>query len=251
MSAPASLITAGSLVPPRKRLAGGWIYDGYPATPVREIGAAELAEAARRDPPAHSVGARHGDRSASARRWTAYARASEIDAASRHADRTGARVRPTLTSRRPHCSPATSTSRTTRASTSAARSSPATAGSRSDRARTCRTIRCSSPMRARGPLVLGADVTIGHNVRMGAATIGDHALIGMGSQVGRRRRRRGGRMHRRARGSRAGLGDQGRMDLGRAAGVRVSRRSSREERETFAAGGEDLRALRRRLSRSR
>jgi carbonic anhydrase/acetyltransferase-like protein (isoleucine patch superfamily) len=37
---------------------------------------------------------------------------------------------------------------------------------------------------ARGPLVLGADVTIGHNVRLGAATIGDHALIGMGSQVG-------------------------------------------------------------------
>ena len=37
---------------------------------------------------------------------------------------------------------------------------------------------------SRGPLVLGADVTIGHNVRLGAATIGDHALIGMGSQVG-------------------------------------------------------------------
>ena len=37
---------------------------------------------------------------------------------------------------------------------------------------------------ARGPLVLGADVTIGHNVRMGAATVEDHALIGMGSQVG-------------------------------------------------------------------
>src|SRR4029450_7782723 len=31
-------VTAGSLVPPRKRLAGGWIYDGYPVTPVREIG---------------------------------------------------------------------------------------------------------------------------------------------------------------------------------------------------------------------
>jgi carbonic anhydrase/acetyltransferase-like protein (isoleucine patch superfamily) len=36
----------------------------------------------------------------------------------------------------------------------------------------------------RGPLLVGADVTIGHNVRLGAATIGDHALIGMGSQVG-------------------------------------------------------------------
>src|SRR6185295_18497574 len=39
---------------------------------------------------------------------------------------------------------------------------------------------------ARGPLILGADVTIGHNVRMGSATIADHALIGMGSQVGAR-----------------------------------------------------------------
>jgi carbonic anhydrase/acetyltransferase-like protein (isoleucine patch superfamily) len=37
---------------------------------------------------------------------------------------------------------------------------------------------------ARGPLVIGADVTVGHNVRMGAAIVGDHALIGMGSQVG-------------------------------------------------------------------
>ena len=37
---------------------------------------------------------------------------------------------------------------------------------------------------ARGPLVLGAGVTIGHNVRMGAATIHDDALVGMGAQVG-------------------------------------------------------------------
>jgi carbonic anhydrase/acetyltransferase-like protein (isoleucine patch superfamily) len=37
---------------------------------------------------------------------------------------------------------------------------------------------------SRGPILVGADVTIGHNVRLGAATIGDHALIGMGSQVG-------------------------------------------------------------------
>jgi carbonic anhydrase/acetyltransferase-like protein (isoleucine patch superfamily) len=41
-----ALITAGSLVPPRKRLAGGWVYEGNPATPVREIDAVELAAAA-------------------------------------------------------------------------------------------------------------------------------------------------------------------------------------------------------------
>ena len=38
--------------------------------------------------------------------------------------------------------------------------------------------------RARGDLVLGNGVTIGHNVEMGSGTIGDDALIGMGSRVG-------------------------------------------------------------------
>jgi carbonic anhydrase/acetyltransferase-like protein (isoleucine patch superfamily) len=38
--------------------------------------------------------------------------------------------------------------------------------------------------RARGDLVLGSGVTIGHNVLLGSATIGDDALIGMGSRVG-------------------------------------------------------------------
>ena len=38
--------------------------------------------------------------------------------------------------------------------------------------------------RARGDLVLGAGVTIGHNVELGSGTIGDDALIGMGSRVG-------------------------------------------------------------------
>ncbi len=66
MSGAGALITAGSLVPPRKRLAGGWIYEGNPATPVREIGAEELAAAAARS-GAECVGAGHGDRPAAAR----------------------------------------------------------------------------------------------------------------------------------------------------------------------------------------
>ena len=37
---------------------------------------------------------------------------------------------------------------------------------------------------ARGDLVLGDGVTIGHNVEMGSGEIGDDALIGMGSRVG-------------------------------------------------------------------
>jgi carbonic anhydrase/acetyltransferase-like protein (isoleucine patch superfamily) len=35
--------------------AGGWIYDGYPATPVREIGAAELGGSGGRGAPADPV----------------------------------------------------------------------------------------------------------------------------------------------------------------------------------------------------
>ena len=40
--------------------------------------------------------------------------------------------------------------------------------------------------RRRGELVLGAGVTVGHNVVLGSATIADDALIGMGSRVGDR-----------------------------------------------------------------
>lgn len=37
--------------------------------------------------------------------------------------------------------------------------------------------------RARGDLVIGTGVTVGHNARIGAAIIGDEALIGMGSEL--------------------------------------------------------------------
>jgi carbonic anhydrase/acetyltransferase-like protein (isoleucine patch superfamily) len=38
--------------------------------------------------------------------------------------------------------------------------------------------------RRRGELVLGSGVTLGHNVQMGSGSVGDDALIGMGSRVG-------------------------------------------------------------------
>jgi carbonic anhydrase/acetyltransferase-like protein (isoleucine patch superfamily) len=37
---------------------------------------------------------------------------------------------------------------------------------------------------SRGDIVVGAGVTVGHNVQLGSATIGDDALIGMASRVG-------------------------------------------------------------------
>jgi carbonic anhydrase/acetyltransferase-like protein (isoleucine patch superfamily) len=137
-----SLITAGSLVPPRKRLPGGWIYSGYPVTPLREIGAAELAEAA----------AAIRQRTTSALVTSSELPPLTMDAYSREIDLGAAAGAPAAarrnrTSRRMRWSRARSTSRTTRACISRAQSSRATAGSRSDRAPTCRTIRCSSPMR--------------------------------------------------------------------------------------------------------
>ncbi len=38
--------------------------------------------------------------------------------------------------------------------------------------------------RARGDIVIGAGVTIGHNAQLGSAAIGDDALVGMGSRLG-------------------------------------------------------------------
>ena len=173
---PGSLVTAGSLVPPRKKLAGGWIYDGYPVTPVREIGAAELAEAA--------AAIRHRTPSALVTldelpplTMDAYAR--ENDAGTRNGHR----------SPRSYVAPnalvAGEVDIADDASVYFACALVAGDGKISIGRRT--NVQDNSLLvtnAARGPLILGADVTIGHNVRMGSATIGDHALIGMGSQVG-------------------------------------------------------------------
>jgi carbonic anhydrase/acetyltransferase-like protein (isoleucine patch superfamily) len=176
---PGSLITAGSLVPPRKRLAGGWIYDGYPVTPIREIGAAELAEAA--------AAVRHRTRSALVTldelpplTMDAYASAREIDSGSA---RDGYRSAKSYVA--PNALVAGEVDIADDASVYFACAIVAGDGRISIGPRT--NVQDNSLLvtnAARGPLILGADVTIGHNVRMGAATIGDHALIGMGSQVG-------------------------------------------------------------------
>src|SRR5262249_5092549 len=51
-----AVIAADSIVPPGKKLAGGWLYSGIPAQKVREISSAEAAGIARSmragDPPA-------------------------------------------------------------------------------------------------------------------------------------------------------------------------------------------------------
>ena len=177
-----ALITAGSLVPPRKRLAGGWIHEGYPATPVREIGAEELAAAAlairRRTPsalvtatdlPPLDVGA--------------YGAADRIDPAA------GDTARRRYGNARAFMAPTAVVAGDVTIHDDAsiyfgcaiiAGDGRIAIGPRTNVQENSLLVTDGT----RGPLVLGADVTIGHNVRLGAAMIGDHALIGMGSQVG-------------------------------------------------------------------
>jgi carbonic anhydrase/acetyltransferase-like protein (isoleucine patch superfamily) len=178
-----ALITAGSLVPPRKRLPGGWIYDGSPATPVREIGSEELAATAlaiRQRIPSTLVTATD----LPPLDMAAYAPARDVDAASRPAGRrqvsADAYVAPTALL-------AGDVAVAVDASVYFSCALVAGDGRIAIGPRT--NVQDNSLLvtnAARGPLVLGADVTIGHNVRMGAATIGDHALIGMGSELGDR-----------------------------------------------------------------
>ena len=177
-----SLITAGSLVPPRKRLPGGWIYSGYPVTPVREIGAIELAEAAD--------AVRH-------RAPSALVTLDELPpldmapyASERELDKSPAAARPVAhRSAKSYVAPNALVAGTVDIADDAsvyfgcavvAGDGHISIGPRTN-------VQDNSLLvtdAARGPLILGADVTIGHNVRMGSASIGDHALIGMGSQVG-------------------------------------------------------------------
>jgi gamma-carbonic anhydrase len=177
-----ALITAGSLVPPRKRLAGGWIYDGFPATPVREIGRDELARTAaavRGRVPSALVTASD----LPPLDMELYAHGDDADAASRAVHRRTQRVGDAYVA--PTALLAGDVTIDEDASVYFGCALVAGDGTITIGART--NVQDNSLLvtdAARGPLVLGAGVTIGHNVRMGAATIGDHALIGMGSQVG-------------------------------------------------------------------
>ena len=177
-----AVITAGSLVPPRKRLAGGWVYEGNPATPVREIGAEDLAAAAyairhrgksalvtASDLPPLDTGGlvptggdertKHGAHSQLPRVGLAYVAPTAV--------LVGDVVVADDASVYFGCAVVAGDGRIE-------------IGPRTNVQDNSLLVTDST----RGPLVIGAEVTIGHNVRLGAAIIGDHALIGMGSQVG-------------------------------------------------------------------
>ena len=152
------LIEACATVFPRKVLESGWIYAGSPAKPVRELAPGELAE-----------------------------RRAAIRA------RDGSAVRPAL----PDGPPpplgedvfVANTARWSGRVSFAAGSSlffscVADAGSGSIAVGENTNVQDNTIIRAgTGEALIGRDVTIGHNVQIGAARIGSRTLIGMGAHI--------------------------------------------------------------------
>ena len=175
-------IAADSVVPPRKQLAGGFLYAGHPATPVRAIGRDELAAWARalrngaavpelasahlppwsgveRDRPRQSGDTQHPLDRFAPRVVDAFVAPTAIVAGdvAIGADSGvffGSAVR--------------------------AGDGRIVIGPRTNIQDNC----IVATDRRRGDLVLGTGVTIGHAVVLGSGSIGDDALIGMGSRIG-------------------------------------------------------------------
>jgi gamma-carbonic anhydrase len=169
---PYALIAPGALVSPRKQLAGGWIYEGNPATPTREIPRDALAEvaAAIRAGTHHTLATAddlppldnasfvaHGG--ATPRVGRCYvAPTSVLLGDVELADDAGVYFACALV-----------------------------AGGARIRIGERTNVQDNTLMvtdAQRGDIVVGRDVTFGHNVRVGAGTFHDRALIGMASNVG-------------------------------------------------------------------
>jgi len=176
------VLAAGALVPPGKRLEGGWLYAGSPARPVRAVSADErraMAEAVfetGRHPevtaaddalpaldnapylpggagegPLHPLGGRSPEIDVSAYVAPSAIVAGDVAVA---------------------------------AESSIWFSTVMNAGGGPIRIGPRTSIQDNSILdSSRGPITVGSDVTGGHNVRMGACTVGNECLIGMGSIV--------------------------------------------------------------------
>ena len=176
-----ALIAADTVVPPRKTLPGGWVYAGHPAKPIREIGRDELERYAI----SLRGGAAHADLvSQRLPAWSGVVSVLPTSGGPLHAlhgrapQLDGAYVAPTALV-------AGDVVIGTDASVFFGCAVIAGDGRIVIGPRTNVQDNCiRSTTRARGDLVLGEGVTIGHNVEMGAASIGDDALIGMGSRLG-------------------------------------------------------------------
>jgi gamma-carbonic anhydrase len=179
---PGALIAPGALVSPRKKLAGGFVYAGNPAKPVRAIDREELSEAAaaiRSGAPSPLV---CGDA------------LPPLDMAPFVPASAGAGPLYSLDDRAPRVpaafvAPASGVVGDVEISIDAgvffgcavvAGGARIAIGARSN-------IQDNSLLvtdRARGHLLIGDRVTVGHNVRMGSGVFEDDTLVGMGSIVG-------------------------------------------------------------------
>jgi carbonic anhydrase/acetyltransferase-like protein (isoleucine patch superfamily) len=177
-----SLIAPGALVPPRKHLPGGFLYEGNPASPLREITRAELSEAA------------HGIRNGSRTTLGTYDDLPPLDMTSFVPEGPFEGALHALHGVAPRIGAAFI------APTSAlvgnvevgddagifygcvlaAGGARIAVGERTNVQDNTLIV----TDRARGDVVIGDDVTIGHNVRMGAGRFGDRSLVGMASVVG-------------------------------------------------------------------
>ena len=149
------LIEAGSTVFPRKALESGWVYAGSPAKPVRELKPGELA----------------------ARAGVVRARGGSERALSSAVQDFGADVFIARTAQRNgriSFSPGSSLFF----------SCVADAGTGTIFVGENTNVQDNTVIRvSAGETVIGRNVTVGHNVRMGEVRVGDHTLIGMGAHL--------------------------------------------------------------------
>lgn len=180
---PYAVIAAGALVPPRKRLAGGWLYSGAPAEPVREVDRAEV----ERLRVALRSGAGDGLVCASALPpldMSPYAQGQEGGG---HV--LGVAGRFPRIEEHAYAAPTALLAGDVRLAREAsvwfacavyAGDGRIEIGARSN-------IQDNSLLETdarRGSILIAEDVTVGHNVRMGACVVEPDCLIGMGCEIG-------------------------------------------------------------------
>ena len=156
---PGSVIEAGAVVYPRSTLAGGWLYAGRPAKPVRELQPGELAARRAllrlRNEAADAEWAIGSDHPALLDPTAFVANTARLAGRIRAAEKASIWYACRLD----------------------AGGGEIVIGARSN-------VQDNSVLAAAGGGVrIGADTTIGHNVELAACTIGDRCLIGIGSRV--------------------------------------------------------------------
>ena len=179
---PYAVVAADSVVTPRKALPGGFLYAGSPAKPVREIARDEVARMAAsiRAGRPHSLLTAHSLPPLGMTTFLPHGTGAGPFYAWRERKpvRKRAYVAPT----------AVLVGAVTLAQDAGvyfgcalvARDARIAIGARTN-------IQDNSVLETgatRGDLIIGEGVTVGHNVRLGAATIADDALVGMASRVG-------------------------------------------------------------------